>query len=85
LPYGLIGFISHVLTYYTAFMLTRGLTPFTWKKLKSPKLDLMLAVSSLIIGNIATIFKMIQCVQRWEFILIALWKAMLSITFSILS
>ncbi|KAF8248504.1 hypothetical protein K440DRAFT_547721 [Wilcoxina mikolae CBS 423.85] len=86
LPYGVIGFLSHILTYYTMFLLTFGRSPFApWRRLNSPKLDLFLAIAGLAIGTTVTIFSMVRCRQRWQFLLLAVWKAMLSITLGALS
>jgi hypothetical protein len=86
LPYGAIGLLSHVLTYYKIYMLTIGhssLLP--WKKLKLPKWDLVLSVTGLILGFAFTIHTMVQCKQRWQFMLTAVWKATLSISVGALS
>ncbi|KAF8242305.1 hypothetical protein K440DRAFT_565706 [Wilcoxina mikolae CBS 423.85] len=86
LPYGAIGFLSHILTYYTIIVLSLGRSPLRpWKRLNSPKLDMFLALTGLLIGVILTIFSMVRCRQRWQFLLIAIWKAMLSITLGALS
>ncbi|KAI5843589.1 hypothetical protein BZA05DRAFT_439186 [Tricharina praecox] len=81
LPYGLIGTISHVLTWYTIGILTFGRSPLRpWRILQSPKVDILLAASALLGGVVLTVFTMIRCQQRWQFLLIAGWKALLSIS-----
>jgi hypothetical protein len=67
-------------------MITLGRSPLPpWRELKAPMFDIFLGSASLIIGLVLTIFTMIRCHQRWEFLLIAFWKATLSITLGILS
>jgi len=86
LPYGVIGLISHLLTYYTIALLSVGRSPIApWRKLSSPRIDLCLGILGLLGGSSVTIFTMIRCQQRWQFILIAAWKAALSITLGFLS
>jgi hypothetical protein len=86
LPYGAIGFVSHILTYYTIAILSIGRSPIRpWRSLSSPNLDLALAVAGLVLGNTVTIYTMVKCRRRWQFVLIAFWKAMLSISLGMLS
>jgi len=81
LPYGLIGTTSHVLTWYTISILTFGRSPLApWRKLGSPRFDMFLAATGLLAGLVLTIFTMIRCQQRWQFMLIAGWKALLSVS-----
>ncbi|KAF8534809.1 hypothetical protein BDD12DRAFT_755045 [Trichophaea hybrida] len=81
LPYGAIGFVSHILTYYTIAMLSAGRSPMKpWKKLKAPKWDMFLGVISLVIGTLITAFTIYRCRQRWQFLLIAVWKSTLSVS-----
>ncbi|KAF8544355.1 hypothetical protein BDD12DRAFT_873067 [Trichophaea hybrida] len=59
LPYGAIGMISHVLTYFTIIMLSMGRSPFMpWRILSSPIIDFILATSGLLLGAIIAIFTM---------------------------
>ncbi|KAF8248848.1 hypothetical protein K440DRAFT_507730, partial [Wilcoxina mikolae CBS 423.85] len=86
LPYGAIGLVSHLLTYYTIALLSMGRSPIApCRKLTSPRIDLCLAILGLLGGSAITIFTIIRCLQRWQFILIAAWKATLSITLGALS
>ncbi|KAF8248016.1 hypothetical protein K440DRAFT_681310 [Wilcoxina mikolae CBS 423.85] len=81
LPYGAIGFVSHILTYYTIVMLSAGLSPLRpWKKLKAPKWDMFLGVVGLLIGTLITVLTIYRCRQRWQFLLIAVWKSTLSVS-----
>ena len=86
LPYGTIGFVSHLLTYYTISMLAAGRSPLLpWKKLKWARFDLWLAMIGLVIGSALTAFTIYRCRQRWQFTLIAVWKATLSVSLGALS
>lgn len=81
LPYGTIGFISHILTYYTIVMLSAGRSPLMpWRKLSSPRMDMFLGVVGLLVGTLITALTIYRCRQRWQFLLIAVWKATLSVS-----
>lgn len=81
LPYGAIGFASHLLTYFTAFMLSRGRNPFlVWRKLDHRRFNLTVAIIGFLITLILTILTMVRCRRTWPFILIAVWKLVLSVT-----
>ncbi|KAK4186779.1 hypothetical protein QBC35DRAFT_500279 [Podospora australis] len=81
LPYGAIGFSSHILTYFTAFMLSKGRNPiFPWQRLKYKKFNLAVALVGFIITLILTVLTMVRCKNHWAFILIAVWKLVLSVT-----
>ncbi|KAK4168404.1 hypothetical protein QBC43DRAFT_310189 [Cladorrhinum sp. PSN259] len=81
LPYGAIGFASHLLTYFTAFMLSRGRNPFLfWQKLKHRRFNLAVALIGFVITLVLTTLTMARCRRTWPFILIAVWKLVLSVT-----
>jgi hypothetical protein len=81
LPYGAIGFASHVLTYWTLGWLFALRSPWwPWRKLKHGVFDLMLAVLQILITITVSVFTIVRCRQRWEFICIAVWKAFMSLT-----
>jgi hypothetical protein len=82
LPYGGIGFGSHILTYYTVIMLAAGRSPWRFKRNKHWRFDAFLSLVGLIWTVGATIFTMIRCRQRWEFVVMAFWKMMMSLTLS---
>jgi hypothetical protein len=82
LPYGGIGFGSHILTYYTVIMLAAGRSPWRFKRNKHWRFDATLSLVGLIWTAGATIFTMIRCRQRWEFVVMAFWKMMMSLTLS---
>ncbi|GAB1316478.1 hypothetical protein MFIFM68171_06688 [Madurella fahalii] len=81
LPYGAIGFASHVLTYFTAFMLSRGRNPiFFWKRLSHRRFNLAVAVIGFLVTFPLTVLTMVRCRSTWGFILVAVWKLVLSVT-----
>ncbi|KAA8913659.1 hypothetical protein FN846DRAFT_929122 [Sphaerosporella brunnea] len=81
LPYGVIGLVSHLLTYYTILCLRFQVSPLApWKPLKHPTFDMFLAGAGLFFCVGITILTMIRCQQRWQFLVIAIWKAVLSLT-----
>lgn len=80
LPYGAIGFISHILTYYTIICLLCGVPPLCpWRDLQQPRLNMGIAVSGVLLGNTVTIVTIFQCHRTWELTLIAVWKSALSV------
>lgn len=86
LPYGGIGFLSHILTYYTILMLTLGRSPiYPLKKLTAWKLDLFVAICSLGITPVLSAFAITRCHSEWPFILIATWKMLLSVSLSLIA
>ncbi|KAE8447825.1 hypothetical protein EG329_010054 [Mollisiaceae sp. DMI_Dod_QoI] len=86
LPYGGIGFASHVLTYYTIIMLSYQRSPWMpWKRNRHKWIDITLAIFGLIASIILTVLTILRCRNRWQFVAMATWKLMLSVTFGILS
>ncbi|KAF8533000.1 hypothetical protein BDD12DRAFT_785072 [Trichophaea hybrida] len=85
LPYGAIGSVSHILTYYTIVLLSMGLSPLTWRNLNFPKIVQFLGVTGLIVGTASASFTIVRCRHRWQFLLIAIWKIMLSISLGLSS
>lgn len=62
LPYGALGFLSHLLTYYTLIILYFGRRPFMpWWKLDSSILDIILAVGGMIGAVISFIIMLVRC------------------------
>ncbi|KAM7184883.1 hypothetical protein V8F20_012020 [Naviculisporaceae sp. PSN 640] len=83
LPYGLIGFISHLLTYLTMFLLSRGLDPlFPWRYLRYKYYNLFISTLGLLITVVVTILTIIRCKNGWQLILVATWKLVFSLTLS---
>jgi hypothetical protein len=86
LPYGGIGFTSHIITYYTIAMLSAGRRPYApWWRTKVGSLDIALSIIGLIVTVIISALTMVRCRNRWQFIAIAAWKPNLSVTFGFLS
>lgn len=80
LPYGIIGLISHLLTYYTIICLCYGRRPFwplgrvekTWLNLVLPFVGTALCIWT----SITTIIK---CKNTWQLLLIGVWKLSMSL------
>jgi hypothetical protein len=86
LPYGGIGFASHILTYYTIIMLSYQRSPWMpWKRNHHKWIDITLAVFGLVATIILTFLTILRCRNRWQFVAMATWKLILSVTFGILS
>jgi len=85
LPFGVIGTLSHILTLYTFLMLAHGLSPWRWRPNKRYKLDAWLASIGLCILVGTTIVTLVRCRQKWEFVLMAVWKLVLSVSLNGLS
>lgn len=75
LPYGGIGFLSHVLTYWTILVLGFGRKPYwPWSRLSAGKFDLCLSIIQLFVTVAIASFTIARCRSRWQFILLAVWK-----------
>jgi hypothetical protein len=84
LPYGAIGFTSHVLTYWTILVLGFGRRPYwPWSRLSAGKFDLCLSVVQLIVTVAIAAFTIARCRSRWQFILLAVWKLVMSVVVGI--
>jgi len=80
LPYGGIGFLSHLLTYWAIFVLGHGRKPYApWSKLSAGKIDLCLSLVQIVISVLIASFTISRCRDRWQFVLIAVWKLVLSV------
>lgn len=85
LPYGGIGFTSHVLTYWTILFLGLGRKPLPpFSKLKHSWWDLLLALVTVIITVPLAAFTIVRCIRRWQFVLLAVWKTTMSFTLGII-
>ncbi|KAK3942814.1 hypothetical protein QBC46DRAFT_378898 [Diplogelasinospora grovesii] len=81
LPFGAIGFASHVMTYLTVLCLSLGRNPLMpWQRLQHRQFNLIVASMGLAISFPMTVLTMIRCRNSWSFILIAVWKLVLSLT-----
>ena len=87
LPFGGIGFLSHILTYYTVVMLVLARSPLVPRPgmlLRHSWFDFTLSVLS--VGGTVPVAAMNihACRQRWEFVCIAVWKLTMSFTLSVI-
>lgn len=81
LPYGGIGFLSHVLTFWTIGCLSIAKAPWSpIRQLSRYKLDLLLGLASVLFTIALSALAIIRCRRSWQFILIAAWKMSLSFT-----
>ena len=84
IPYGGIGFGSHLLTYYTVACLWNGRRPLMpWRHLKHTVRNCFLNAISFILAVGLGAFTLIRCRNRWQFALIAVWKISLSSTLTL--
>jgi hypothetical protein len=84
LPYGIIGFVSHILTYWTICCLILGYKPLkVWKRLKHGKFNYGLSIVSLLWTLPSSIFTIYRCRNRWQFVCIAVWKTTMSFTLAV--
>lgn len=81
LPYGGIGFLSHILTYYSIICIGLGVKPLLpGVHLRHSIFDLVVAICSLLGSSINAVVVMARCRREWQFLLLALWKLSLSCT-----
>jgi hypothetical protein len=80
LPYGGLGFASHVLTYYTILILGLGRKPL-WpvKHVKYGIFGLTLAGVGLLAGFILSTITMVRCRNHWQLLALATWKFSMSL------
>jgi hypothetical protein len=85
LPYGGIGFVSHLLTYWTALWLGYARKPY-WpcSRLGASSFDFVLVGIQTVLTIGVTAFTMSRCRHRWQFVLIAVWKLALSLQLSVI-
>ena len=75
LPFGVIGFVSHIFTYWTIVWLWHGrrpLWPYHEVVLKTP--DLVANTLGFIICVILSAMTLNSCKNHWELMAIAIWK-----------
>jgi hypothetical protein len=74
LPYGGIGFGSHILTYYSMIMFACGRRPTPpFRKLTSGKWDAVLGLAQLIGTVVLTSIAIHRCHDEWQFMLMGVW------------
>src|SRR5262245_12304825 len=80
LPYGGLGFTSHLLTYYIILLLSNGRRPLLpWKDLSHSLFDLWLSAISLVGGFMVAVFTIVRCRNHWEIVVIGVWKLSMSV------
>ncbi|TFK29559.1 hypothetical protein FA15DRAFT_664107 [Coprinopsis marcescibilis] len=80
LPYGLLGFISHVLTYYTIVCLWFGRKPlWPFSRVSFSRFDLALGGFGLLISTLLSIVTIVRCKDTWQLLVIAVWKMSMSL------
>ncbi|KAK7992697.1 hypothetical protein PG988_001491 [Apiospora saccharicola] len=85
LPFGGIGFASHMLTYYTAVMLYLGRQPLRpWKQLAHKRFDLILGSVQLVITIVLTSISISRCWRSWPFGTLGVWMLTTSVCVSVL-
>ncbi|KAH8654551.1 hypothetical protein BGZ60DRAFT_156578 [Tricladium varicosporioides] len=78
LPYGGLGFISHLLTYYTLITVISGRSPiWPWHKLRRNAWDIFINAISLISTVVMAGFTISSCRNSWPLVLLAVWKLLL--------
>ena len=79
LPYGGIGFLSHILTYWTILCLGFGRKPYwPWSRLSAGKFDVCLSSLQVVATVSIAILTIARCRSRWQFVCIAVWKLVMS-------
>ena len=86
LPFGAIGFASHMLTYLTVLCFAAGRSPWCpWRRLGWRTFNLVVGIVGLAISLPLTVLVMVRCRNSRSFILIAVWKLTLSVTLSFMT
>jgi hypothetical protein len=81
LPYGAIGNLSHVLTYWTLGCLFFYRTPWwPWRTLRAGQIDLFLGIVQLIVSVGVASLTIARCRNRWQFIVLAAARLQFSLT-----
>ncbi|KAF8856303.1 hypothetical protein BDZ45DRAFT_791458 [Acephala macrosclerotiorum] len=86
LPYGAVGFSSHLITYYTMLALVCGRRPlWPWRRLRYPRYSAIPGIISLIGTTAVTSISINECSSEKPFRLIGAWMMMTSIAVSLMS
>jgi hypothetical protein len=81
LPYGYIGVLGHILTYWTVASLIVGRKPWLfWVELRWHILNLILEVLTFLPTVPIAIYTIYRCRGRWQYILLAVWKTTLTLS-----
>ncbi|KAK8068885.1 hypothetical protein PG994_005501 [Apiospora phragmitis] len=85
LPFGGIGFASHMLTYYMAALLVLGRQPLRpWKRLSHRRSDIVLGSVQLVITVVLTSISIRRCWRSWPFATLGVWMLTTSVCISVL-
>lgn len=80
LPYGALGFASHILTYYTIICLWFGRKPlWPFSRVSYSWFDLALGGIGLLISTLLSIVTIVRCKNSWELLVIGVWKMAMSL------
>jgi len=82
LPFGGLGMLSHILTFYTVLMLLLGKKPLLppGGNLEHSLVELILRILTLLGSLPIAALTMFSCRSRWQFVCLAVWKLTLSVT-----
>ncbi|KAI9768675.1 MAG: hypothetical protein M1839_003983 [Geoglossum umbratile] len=81
LPYGAIGFVSHILTYWTLFCMVKGIRPLMfWKPITKRLWGVWLAATMLVLTISVSVWTIVRCREDWQLLVIAVWKLTMSVT-----
>lgn len=80
LPYGIMGFVSHFLTYYTLLCLWKNRSPLMpWRKLRFSKWERWLGIVALIVTMSLAVLTLVRCRSSWQLLTIGVWKLSMSL------
>src|SRR3569833_336822 len=86
LPYGGLGFTSHMLTFYTIVCLFFGHKPLCpCSRLKYRGWNLFVGMSQLIGTTITTVLNIHSCLGEWQFVALGSWMLSTSVVLSMLT
>jgi len=86
LPYGAMGFGSHLITHYTMIVLILGRTPlYPWRPLQYPRVSAIPGIISLIGTTVVSCISISRCSAEEPFRLMGAWMLMTSIAVSLTS
>jgi len=99
LPYGGLGFTSHLLTFYTIFTVFVGLPPWdpshiirSWPSdadvstpLRHRAANLVLSLTTLVATSAISIISLVRCRGHWHFTLLAISELALSVMLAVVS
>ncbi|KIJ99261.1 hypothetical protein K443DRAFT_102558, partial [Laccaria amethystina LaAM-08-1] len=80
LPYGALGFTSHILTYYTILCFWFGRKPlWPFSRIRYSQFDLVLGIVGLGVTTAVSIVTILRCRNTWQLLVIAVWKLDMSL------